>query len=68
MIHTEQISRIPVLAEPGVPDTGLNCLTTTYTYKLQTYDICGSVIPLDQLTAHTTINVSSQRRGIITST
>ena len=44
-------------------DSGLNTLRNIYTYKIQALDICGNTIPLDQLTAHTTINVSSQRQG-----
>lgn len=64
VIHTEtNIQNTGFSLNPTYTDTGLNCLTTTYTYKLQAYDICGNVIPLDQLTAHTTINVSSQRQG-----
>lgn len=42
-------------------DSGLTTLTKTYTYKVQAIDICGYTIPLDQLTAHTTVNISSQR-------
>ena len=44
-------------------DSGLTTLSKTYTYKIQAIDICGYTIPLDQLTAHTTVNVSSQRSG-----
>jgi PKD repeat protein len=40
-------------------DNGLNTLSTTYTYKLQTIDRCAFTLPLDSLTAHTTINVSA---------
>ena len=46
---------------PHYTDTGLNTLPNVYTYKLQTLDICGNTIPLDQLTAHSTINVATQR-------
>jgi PKD repeat protein len=46
---------------PQYTDTGLNTLQNVYTYKLQALDICGNTIPLDQLTAHSTINVSTQR-------
>ena len=48
---------------PFYVDSGLNTLQQTYTYKLQTLDICGYTIDLSQLRAHTTINVSSQRAG-----
>ncbi len=44
-------------------DTALNTLQNTYTYKVQAIDLCGNTIPLDLLTAHTTINVSSQQAG-----
>ena len=44
-------------------DSGLTTLTKSYTYKVQAIDICGYTIPLDQLTAHTTVNISSQRSG-----
>ena len=46
---------------PHFTDSNLNTLRNVYTYKLQTLDICGNTISLDQLTAHSTINVSSQR-------
>lgn len=46
---------------PHFTDSGLNTLPNVYSYKLQTLDICGNTIPLDQLTAHSTINVASQR-------
>lgn len=46
---------------PHHTDSGLNTLDHVYTYKLQTLDICGNTIPLDQLTAHSTINVETQR-------
>ncbi len=44
-------------------DSNLTTLSKTYTYKIQAIDICGYTIPLDQLKAHTTVNVSSQRLG-----
>jgi hypothetical protein len=40
-------------------DQGLNTLVNTYTYKVQPVNVCGAVVPLDSLNAHTTINVSS---------
>ena len=46
---------------PHFTDSGLNTLPNVYSYKLQTLDICGNTIPLDQLTAHSTINVASER-------
>ncbi len=49
--------------DPSYVDSGLNTLHQTYTYKLQTLDVCGYTIGLDELTAHTTINVTSQRVG-----
>jgi len=49
--------------DPFYVDSGLNTLHNTYTYKLQALDVCGYAINLDQLTAHTTINVTSQRVG-----
>ncbi len=42
-----------------VVDSSLNTLDNVYTYKLLTRDICGYEIGLDQLTAHSTINVSA---------
>lgn len=41
-------------------DNGLNTLDYVYTYKLQTVDSCGYTIPLDSLTAHSTINVTAE--------
>ncbi|CAN5517672.1 hypothetical protein BH11BAC1_BH11BAC1_00350 [soil metagenome] len=46
---------------PHYTDSLLNTLINVYTYKVQVLDICGNTIPLDQLTAHSTINVSTQR-------
>ena len=42
-----------------VVDSSLNTLDNVYTYKLLTRDICGYAIELDQLNAHSTINVSA---------
>lgn len=44
-------------------DLGLNTLINTYTYKLQTIDICGNTLPLDSLIAHTTINITALQSG-----
>ena len=41
-------------------DNGLNTLYNTYTYKVQTEDMCGNALPLDSLIAHTTINVTAK--------
>ncbi|MBP6334835.1 MAG: PKD domain-containing protein [Bacteroidia bacterium] len=60
IIHTEtNIQNTNFALESSYVDQGRNTLVNTYTYKLQALDICGNSIPLDQLTAHTTINVSS---------
>ncbi len=40
-------------------DTALNTLRYSYTYKVQPVNYCGSVVPLDSLRAHKTINISS---------
>lgn len=64
IIHTEtNIQNTNFALTSTYTDTGLNTLRNTYTYKLQATDICGNTIPLDRLTAHTTINVSSQPAG-----
>ncbi len=61
VIHTEtDVHNTNFSLEASYIDQGLNTLANTYTYKLQALDICGNSIPLDQLTAHTTINVSSR--------
>jgi PKD repeat protein len=61
-IHSElNINNTNFTFNPHFTDSGLNTLNKVYTYKLQTLDICGNTIPLDQLTAHSTINVSSSR-------
>lgn len=44
-------------------DNGLNTLSHTYTYKLQTIDRCAYTLPLSALTAHTTINISAVAIG-----
>ena len=60
IIHTvTNVQNTNFALESEYVDRGLSTLTTTYTYKLQALDICANTIPLDQLTAHTTINVSS---------
>jgi PKD repeat protein len=45
-------------------DTALNTKGTSYSYKLQTIDECGYTYPLDSLTAHTTINISTTGNGL----
>ena len=47
----------------SVTDYQRNTLRNTYSYKLQTLDICGNTIGLDQLRAHTTINVEAVVAG-----
>jgi PKD repeat protein len=60
IIHTEtNIQNTNFSLESSYTDRGLNTLLNTYTYKLQAIDVCGNTIPLERLTAHTTINVSS---------
>jgi len=44
-------------------DQGLNTLRHSYTYKLQTLDICENTLDLDQLKAHTTINIEAVVSG-----
>jgi len=44
-------------------DTLLNTLQHTYTYKLQTVDLCQNALPLDSLGPHTTINITAQTQG-----
>lgn len=46
-------------------DTALDTKNNTYSYKVQTIDECGYTYPVDSLTAHTTINVSTARTGLI---
>lgn len=41
-------------------DTALTTKTNTYTYKVQTIDYCGNAIPLNQLHASTSINITAQ--------
>jgi len=48
---------------PTYTDSGLNTLQNTYTYKLQTLDRCSYTVDFNALTAHTSINVTSQRAG-----
>jgi len=62
IIYTEtNVQNTNFALESEYIDRNLNTLSNTYTYKIQAIDICGNSIPLDQLTAHTTINVSSYR-------
>ena len=44
-------------------DQGLNTLSNTYTYKIQTIDKCGNKLPLDSLEEHTSINIQAQQNG-----
>jgi PKD repeat protein len=44
-------------------DNGLNTLSNTYTYKLQTIDRCAFTLPLSALVAHTTINITAVASG-----
>jgi PKD repeat protein len=64
VIHTEQdISNTGFTLNTSFTDTGLNTLYNTYTYKLQAIDHCGYSVPLEQLTPHTTVNISAQATG-----
>ncbi|MCB0848426.1 MAG: PKD domain-containing protein, partial [Bacteroidetes bacterium] len=49
--------------ESSYIENGLNTLSNTYTYKLQTLDRCSMALPLNVLKAHTTINVSAHKVG-----
>ncbi|MBS1763915.1 MAG: PKD domain-containing protein, partial [Bacteroidetes bacterium] len=49
--------------ESSYIENGLNTLSNTYTYKLQTLDRCSMALPLNVLKAHTTINVSANKAG-----
>jgi PKD repeat protein len=40
-------------------DSGLNTLQNVYTYKVQTINYCGNKIDLNNLTAHTSMNVTA---------
>ncbi|MBK7964801.1 MAG: PKD domain-containing protein [Bacteroidetes bacterium] len=46
-------------------DNGLNTKNNTYTYLIQTTDRCGYELPLSSSTAHTTIDVSTSKNGLI---
>ena len=46
-------------------DSALDTKNNSYSYKVQTVDECGYTYPLDSLTAHTTINVSTARTGLV---
>lgn len=48
---------------PSYIDSGLNTLHNVYTYILSTGDVCSNIIPLTELTPHSTINVTSARSG-----
>jgi PKD repeat protein len=64
LIYTDtNVSNTNFSLNPSYTDTGLNTLQNVYTYKVQAADACSNVIPLSQLTAHSTINVESSRLG-----
>jgi PKD repeat protein len=46
-------------------DNGLDTRNNTYTYLIQTTDRCGYELPLSNSTPHTTINVSTNKNGLI---
>lgn len=46
-------------------DTSVDAKNNSYSYKLQTVDECGYSYPIDSLTAHTTIEVSTSGNGLI---
>ncbi len=49
--------------DPRYTDSGLNTLDNTYTYKIQTLDVCSYALPLTALREHTSINISAQQNG-----
>jgi PKD repeat protein len=62
VIYTDtNVSNTSFSLNPSYIERGLNTLSNVYTYKLQAMDACQNAIPLSQLTAHSTINVLSQR-------
>jgi PKD repeat protein len=64
VIHTDtNLNNTTFSLNPTYIDTGLNTLQNVYTYKVQAWDACSNTIPLNMLTAHSTINVESQRQG-----
>ncbi|MFM8432718.1 MAG: PKD domain-containing protein, partial [Bacteroidota bacterium] len=62
-VHTQPASNNSFALTSSWTDEGLNTLSETYSYKVQAVDVCGYYYPLDSLTAHTTINVSSEEAG-----
>lgn len=48
-------------------DNGLFTKTNTYTYLLQTIDRCGYELPLQNATAHTTMDINTSKNGLIIS-
>jgi PKD repeat protein len=64
IIHSDtNVHNINFSINPTYTDTGLNTLHNVYTYKLQANDACQNAIPLSKLTAHSTINVETERLG-----
>ena len=66
LIHTDsnptlQATAIISTFTDNVPNTKSN----TYSYKLQTTDRCGFELPLQNLTAHTTIDINTSKNGLI---
>jgi PKD repeat protein len=62
----QQIATVSNIAVTNYTDTGLNTLHNSYCYKIQTIDKCGYAIPLSDLSAHCTMDItaSAQANGI----
>jgi len=66
IIHTDSNPTLQATAIISTfTDNVPNTKTNTYSYKLQTTDRCGFELPLQNLTAHTTIDINTSKNGLI---
>lgn len=54
------VGKINTILQVDFSDTGLNTVSNSYCYKVQTVDACGYALPLDSLQEHCTINVTAK--------
>lgn len=64
ILHETNPAGASTAATSSFIDTGLDTKLNTYTYKLQTADRCDYKLPLDSLTAYTTVNVTALQAGL----
>jgi PKD repeat protein len=63
LIRTIDRNNLPASNTLTVTDTGLDTRNNSYSYRLQTTDLCGYSVPFQNLTIYTSINITATTSG-----